>query len=118
MKQIHKKNNTDNIVKLVASKLEELKATDIKVFDLKEKSLLFDNAIIATGSSSRHVVTIADKLADLLKQECDTFSKSEGYQVGEWILIDAGNVAINIFQEEARNRYKLEEIWNNNEPQG
>ena len=103
----------DNIVRLLVGKLEELKATDIKTFDLRGKNLLFNNAVIATGSSSRHVITLADKLSDLLKQKCNILTKSEGYRSGEWILIDAGSIVINIFQEEIRNKYKLEEIWNN-----
>ena len=102
-----------DIVELITNKLKELKAKDIRIFNLKNVGFLFDNAIIATGNSSRHVIILADKLSDLLKQKYNIFTRSEGYQLGEWILMDTGNIIINIFQEEARNKYKLEEIWNN-----
>ncbi|WPX96707.1 ribosome silencing factor [Candidatus Bandiella euplotis] len=111
MKYDSQQAQTDSVVKSLIDRLEELKAEDISVIEFEKNKWLFDKALIATGSSSRHVATLADKLCDLLKEEYSIFTKSEGYQAAEWILIDAGSVIINIFQEETRRKYDLEEIW-------
>jgi ribosome-associated protein len=101
----------DDIIKLLSDTLEDNKAEDIKIIDFERRNLLFEKAIIATGTSSRHVVTLADKVCEFLKQKYNIFARSEGYHSGEWILIDAGTILISLFQEETRNKYKLEEIW-------
>ena len=103
--------DVDGIIKLLCDCLEENKAQDITVIDFEKRNLLFDKAIITTGTSSRHVITLADKACDLLKQKYNIFARSEGYHSGEWILIDAENILISVFQEEIRKKYKLEEIW-------
>ena len=101
----------DIIIGSVIKKLDELKAEDIKIINLEDRNLLFKKAIIATGSSSRHVLSLSDNIRDLLKQEYKIYTKSEGHFSSEWILIDAGNFLINIFQAQAREKYNLEEVW-------
>ena len=102
---------TDAIIKSVLEKLDELKAENIKIINLEKRNLLFSKAILATGSSSKHVLSLSDNVSDLLKQKYKIYTKSEGHISGEWILIDAEKFIINIFQDEARERYNLEEVW-------
>ena len=101
----------DAIIKSVLEKLDELKAENVKVINLEKRNLLFSKAILATGSSSRHVLSLSDNISDLLKQEYKIYTRSEGHASSEWILIDAEKLIINIFQEEAREKYNLEEVW-------
>ncbi|WP_236870216.1 ribosome silencing factor [Candidatus Bandiella numerosa] len=101
----------DIIIGSVIEKLDELKAEDIKVINLEDRNLLFKKAILATGSSSRHVLSLSDNIRYLLKQKYKIYTKSEGHLSSEWILIDAGNFLINILQAQAREKYNLEEVW-------
>ena len=101
----------DAIIKSVLEKLDELKAENVKIINLEKRNLLFSKAILATGSSSRHVLSLSDNISDLLKQEYKIYTRSEGHASSEWILIDAEKLIINIFQEEAREKYNLEEVW-------
>ncbi|MFK7761067.1 MAG: ribosome silencing factor [Candidatus Midichloriaceae bacterium] len=101
----------DAIIKSVLEKLDELKAENVKIINLEKRNLLFSKAILATGSSSRHVLSLSDNISDLLKQEYKIYTRSEGHASGEWILIDAEKFIINIFQTEAREKYSLEEVW-------
>ena len=101
----------DEIIKSVLEKLDELKAENVKIINLEKRNLLFSKAILATGSSSRHVLSLSDNISDLLKQEYKIYTRSEGHASSEWILIDAEKFIINIFQDEAREKYNLEEVW-------
>lgn len=101
----------DTIIKSVIEKLDELKAENIKIINLEKKNFLFTKTILATGNSSRHVLSLSDNITDLLKQKYKIYTKSEGELASEWILIDAENFLINIFQEQAREKYNLEEVW-------
>jgi len=101
----------DSIIKSVLEKLDELKAENVKIINLEKRNLLFSKAILATGSSSRHVLSLSDNISDLLKQKYKIYTKSEGHSSCEWILIDAEKFIINIFQDEAREKYNLEEVW-------
>ena len=101
----------DAIIKSVLEKLDELKAENVKIINLEKKNLLFSKAILATGSSSRHVLSLSDNISDLLKQKYKIYTRSEGHASSEWILIDAEKFIINIFQDDARKKYNLEEVW-------
>ena len=101
----------DSIIKSVLEKLDELKAENVKIINLEKRNLLFSKAILATGSSSRHVLSLSDNISDLLKQKYKIYTRSEGHASSEWILIDAEKFIINIFQDDARKKYNLEEVW-------
>lgn len=101
----------DIIIKSVINHLEELKAENIEIIDLEKKNFLFTKAILATGNSSRHILSMADNIGCLLKQKYRILTRSEGHFHSEWILIDAKRLIINIFQEDAREKYNLIEVW-------
>lgn len=72
--------------------------------------------VIATGRSSRQVSAIAEHLADRLKQDLGIIARTEGKELGDWVLIDAGDVIVHVFRPEVRDFYQLEKMWMPREP--
>lgn len=99
---------------LLAAALEAMdddKAEDIAVIDLRRKTPLADYMIIANGRSTRHVTTIAEKLMERLKGKLGLVARAEGVEGGDWALVDAGDVIVHVFRPEVRDFYTLERIW-------
>src|SRR5229473_3995348 len=103
--------DTDALLALVRHSLDEDKAEDVVVIDLKGKSSFADYMVIASGRSNRQVVAIAEHLADRLKQAGHGYIPVEGKQTGDWVLADAGDVVVHIFRPEPRAFYGLEKMW-------
>jgi ribosome silencing factor RsfS/YbeB/iojap/nicotinate (nicotinamide) nucleotide adenylyltransferase len=101
----------DTQLALVRRSLEDDKAEDIVVINLKGKSNFADYMVVATGRSNRQVVAIADHLAERLKQAGQGHIPVEGKQGGDWVLIDAGDVVVHVFRPEPRAFYALEKMW-------
>ena len=108
-----KKKNTspNNVVDEIISTLEDSKAVDIISIDLRKKSYISDYMIIAEGGSSRQVSSIAQKVIEKLKKLNIKNISYEGLVRCDWVLLDAGDVIINIFRPEIRQFYNLERIW-------
>src|SRR5437773_1289649 len=102
---------TDAQLALVRRSLDDDKAEDIVVIDLKGKSSFADYMVIATGRSNRQVVAIAEHLAERLKQAGQGYIPVEGKQRGDWVLVDAGDVVVHVFRPEPRAFYALEKMW-------
>lgn len=90
--------------------LEDKKAIDIVTIETTNKNPLADYFIIATGTSSTHVKALSDNIEKALKEEKTYPNKIEGYETGTWVLLDYFEVVVNIFTQEERDKYKLEEI--------
>jgi nicotinate-nucleotide adenylyltransferase len=103
--------DADALLAQVRHSLDEDKAEDVVVIDLKGKSSFADYMVIASGRSNRQVVAIAEHLADRLKQAGHGYIPVEGKQVGDWVLIDAGDVVVHVFRPEPRAFYGLEKMW-------
>lgn len=101
----------DNLLKLIEKTLDDNKAEDIVTIDLKGKTSIANYMVIASGTSNRHVASLADKLKYELKKQGFTAS-SEGEEKANWVLIDAFDVIIHIFCPEVRDFYNLEKMWN------
>jgi ribosome silencing factor RsfS/YbeB/iojap len=99
------------LLALTRHSLEEDKAEDVVVIDLKGKSAFADYMVIASGRSNRQVVAIAEHLADRLKQAGHGYIPVEGKQTGDWVLVDGGDVVVHIFRPEPRAFYALEKMW-------
>ena len=95
----------------ILAKLDDDKAQDIVLIDLKGKSPMADTMIVASGRSHRHVGALADHLLRTLKENGMGKAKVEGLPHCDWVLIDAGDVIIHLFRPEVRMFYNIEKIW-------
>ncbi len=100
----------DKLVETVVASLDDDKAEEIVVIDLRGRSSLGDHLVIATGRSQRQVGAMADHLQEKLKQQGLGVSV-EGMTQGDWVLIDAGDIVIHLFRPEVRSFYNLEGMW-------
>jgi ribosome-associated protein len=91
--------------------LDDAKAEDVAVIDLKGKSSIGDFMVIATGRSDRHVNAVADQLQQELKREGQERVRIEGQPQCDWVLIDTGDIIVHVFQPEIRAFYNLEKMW-------
>ncbi len=92
--------------------LNDEKAENVTTIELQGKSEMADYMIIASGRSSRQVVSLSQNLSDKIKSKYNIISRIEGKQHGDWVLIDTGDVIIHIFKPEIREFYQLEQMWN------
>ncbi len=79
--------------------------------DLTQKADFADRMIIASGTSARHVMSLADHVVKVLKDAGYNPIPVEGMEAGEWVLVDAGDVIVHVFRPEARTHYNLEKMW-------
>jgi ribosome-associated protein len=96
---------------LVVKTLEDIKARDIKVLDVRGKTSITDIMIIASGTSERHVKSIAETVAFQAKQAGAPAIGIEGLQDGEWALVDLNDVVVHVMQPKVRDFYQLERLW-------
>ena len=96
---------------MILHRLDEDKAQDIVVIDLKDKSSVADALIVASGRSHRHVGALADHLLPLLKEAGQGKARVEGLPHCDWVLIDAGDIIVHLFRPEVRSFYNIEKIW-------
>jgi ribosome-associated protein len=96
---------------LILHRLDEDKAQDVVLIDLKDKSSVADSLIVASGRSHRHVGALADRLLRALKEEGLGRCRVEGMPHCDWVLIDAGDIIIHLFRPEVRAFYNIEKIW-------
>jgi ribosome-associated protein len=100
------------LAKIACAALEEKKANDIKVIDISGVSVLADYFIIASGSNRNQVQAMVDSVQeDLFKKGGMEAKQVEGYQTGNWILLDYSDIIVHVFDEENRLFYNLEKIW-------
>lgn len=91
--------------------LEEQKAIDPVIVEIDAENAFADAIIVASASSRRHARGLADGLARVCRERGYEFLGMEGHDLADWILLDFNNVVVNIFQEETRQLYRLEELW-------
>lgn len=103
-------NNKDFAV-FAARTLDNKKAGDILVIDIMEKSSFADYLIIASGGSARQVNTLVDEVEEKMAKEGLFVKNIEGKQNSDWVLMDFGDLIVNIFTGEAREKYNIEKVW-------
>jgi ribosome-associated protein len=101
-----------DLLKRIVASLEDDKAEAIVAIDLEGRSSICDVAVIASGRSSRHVMSIADHLARRLKEQGYGTRPVTGAAQGDWVLVDAGDIIVHVFRPEVRDYYDLEGMWN------
>jgi ribosome-associated protein len=102
--------------KIAVTALEDIKARDITVFDVRKLTNLYDTLVIATAESNRQVKSLAHHVRDKLKEAGATILGVEGEEMGEWVLVDAGEIIVHIMQPAVRAHYNLEELWSTGKP--
>lgn len=97
--------------KVVLDALDDLKAKDIAEIDVRGKSGVTDLLVIASGTSSRHVKSIADEVVKKAKQSGNPPIGVEGQREAEWVLVDLGDVIVHVMLPRTREFYGLERLW-------
>lgn len=100
------------LMELVEDALNELKALDICILDVGAVTSVTDHMVISSGTSSRHVRSIADNVIEKAKAAGYVPVGVEGQESGEWVLVDLGDVVVHLMQPKAREFYSLEKLWN------
>jgi ribosome-associated protein len=103
--------NAEEILRLVLARLDDMKAEDTVTIDLTGKSTIADTMVVTSGRSSRHVGSVADRVLEDLASAGVPDARVEGMPHCDWVLIDAGDVIVHVFQPEVRAFYNLEKMW-------
>lgn len=102
---------TDELLPIVTAALEDLKAQDILVLKAENITSLFDYMIIASANSTRQTKALANHVQEKVKAAGGKVYSIEGEQVGEWVLVDLGDIVVHIMQPVIREYYDLESLW-------
>lgn len=100
----------------IARVLDRKKASDVKVLKVRDLTVLTDYFVIATGTSSTHVKSLAEEVEFQMGEQGAKPLRTEGYDSKNWILLDYGTVIVHVFYPEARSFYDLEHLWADAEP--
>ena len=95
----------------LATALDDKKGLEVRVLDLRGVCGFADYFVLATGTSARHVRTLAEAAIDLALQSGAKPRGVEGKPIGTWVLVDLGDVVVHVFQEEQRDFFGLERLW-------
>ncbi|MHB8623770.1 MAG: ribosome silencing factor [Sulfuricaulis sp.] len=106
-----KVDNARKMQRWIHAALEDAKAHDIAILDVRQISDFTDYMVIATGTSNRHVQSTAEKVVDILREHGRRTVGVEGKQIGDWILIDFGDVVVHVMREQTRDFYNIEKLW-------
>jgi len=98
-------------VEKLARALDDIKAIDIRIIDVRKLTTITDTMIIATGRTNRQVKAMADNIMKAAKENGMELIGVEGQKESEWILIDLGDIVIHLMQPAVREYYQLEKLW-------
>ncbi len=98
-------------LKLITATLEDNKAEDMLVIDLRGRSALADYFVVASGRSSRQVGALGDYIDKALAEAGQTLKRREGVPANDWVLLDTGDIIVHLFRPEVREYYQLEKLW-------
>ena len=101
----------ETLLKTVHAAVEELKAKDVVEIDVRGKSSVCDYMVIASGTSTRHVKSVADEVVRFAKRLDVMPLGVEGEREAEWVLVDLGDVVVHVMLPRVREFYALERLW-------
>lgn len=101
----------DHLRERVLSALDELKAKDVREIDVRGKTSIADFLVIASGTSTRHVKSIADEVVKYAKQAGMMPLGVEGQRDADWVLVDLGDIIVHVMLPRIREFYGLERLW-------
>ncbi len=96
---------------LAQQALDDGKARDLKTLDVSDKTTVTDHMLICSGTSQRHVKSLAENLVKAVKEAGQRPMGVEGLDEGEWVLVDLGEVVVHVMQPQTRAFYQLEKLW-------
>ncbi len=102
---------TEALLKLVESVLEERKAQNMTVLDVRGKTSFTDYMIVVTGTSNRHIKALGDYVEMAVKEQGFHPLGMEGDITSDWVLLDLGDVIVHSMTEQAREYYQIEKLW-------
>lgn len=108
--------HVEELVRAAISALEDVKARDIVVLDVRKMTSLFDTVIVATAESARQTRALSSHVLDRAKELGASVTGVEGAETGEWVLVDLGDIVVHIMQPAIRDYYNLEELWGGQRP--
>ena len=108
--------HVEAIKQAVVEALEEIKAADITVLDVRQLTSLFDYMIVASAGSTRQTKALANNVQDKLRKIGARVLGVEGEQTGEWVLVDLGEIIVHVMQPAVRAYYNLEQLWGGTPP--
>lgn len=98
-------------LKTIYKALDDKKAEDIQIIDIREVSCMADYFVIANGTNINQVHALCDNVSEELAKLKTLTKQTEGYTAGNWILMDYGDIIVHLFDKESRSYYDLERIW-------
>lgn len=102
---------TQEVLDIVLAALDDGKAREIKVLDVRGKTSVTDYMVVASGTSDRHVRAVADHVAEKSKARGAPPLGTEGGPAADWVLVDLGDVVVHVMKPQAREFYQLEKLW-------
>jgi ribosome-associated protein len=99
------------LTKIAIAALEDMKAVNVKVLDVRKLTVVTDTMIVATGNSDRHVKSIADRLIERCREAGHRAYGVEGKKEGEWVLVDLQDLIVHVMLPRIREFYGLEKLW-------
>ncbi len=99
------------LAQIAVRAIEDLKGRDIVELDVRSLTDVMDRIVIATGTSSRHVKSIADNVREEMRKAGERPIGVEGVDAGEWVLLDFGALVVHVMGAEPRRFYALEKLW-------
>jgi len=102
---------SSELAQLVEETLDDMKAVDIVALNVAGITSITDYMLIASGTSDRHVRSIADNVIEKTKAAGRSVLGVEGHEHGEWVLVDLDDVVVHVMQPQMRDFYKLENLW-------
>ncbi len=109
--------STEQMKQMAVTALEDLKAQDIQIMDVRGMTSITDVMIIASGTSDRHVKSLADAVVEAVKKQGVEPIGVEGEGSREWMLVDLGDVIVHVMHPQTRAFYNLEKLWTVGEEQ-
>jgi len=103
--------NALKVQKIAVAALEDIKGNDIQVINTTKLTPLFERMVIASGTSNRHVKSLAQNVQEKVRAAGGEVLSVEGEDNGEWVLVDLGDVIVHVMQPMIRSYYNLEELW-------
>lgn len=108
----------EGLIEAVIRALEDIKAQDIQVIDVHDKTALMDTLVVASGTSKRHVSAVVSSVAEDLKKQGFVVRAQEGSSDSDWVLIDLTDLVLHVMIPETRAYYDIERLWSGAGPMG